>query len=101
MTSSYAINYLYAWPFCKAVNARCAAFFTNRSESWTATSIKFGIALLAPQLREDSEILSLQQMNVEKRLVAEYAGTGLTVGKHPMYYRRPEVRREKILSAEE
>jgi error-prone DNA polymerase len=52
-------------------------------------------------LREDSYICPLQKMNVEERLVADYAGTGLTVGKHPMYYRRPELRREKILTAEE
>jgi error-prone DNA polymerase len=52
-------------------------------------------------LREDSDALPLQQMNIEERLVADYAGTGLTVGKHPMYYRRQELRRGNILSAEE
>ena len=52
-------------------------------------------------LREDSAARPLQQMNVEERLVADYAGTGLTVGKHPMHYRRPELRRSNILSAEE
>jgi error-prone DNA polymerase len=52
-------------------------------------------------LREDSATRPLQQMNVEERLVADYAGTGLTVGKHPMYYRRPELRRGNILSAQE
>jgi error-prone DNA polymerase len=52
-------------------------------------------------LREDSVALPLQQMNIEERLVADYAGTGLTVGKHPMYYRRPELRRSNILSAQE
>jgi len=52
-------------------------------------------------LREDSGARPLQQMNVEERLVADYAGTGLTVGKHPMHYRRPELRRSNILSAEE
>jgi error-prone DNA polymerase len=52
-------------------------------------------------LREDSDALPLQQMNIEERLVADYAGTGLTVGKHPMYYRRPELRRGNILSAQE
>jgi error-prone DNA polymerase len=52
-------------------------------------------------LREDSDALPLQQMNVEERLVADYAGTGLTVGKHPMYYRRAELRRANILSARE
>ena len=35
-------------------------------------------------LRDASETLPLRQMNVEERLVADYAGTGLTVGKHPM-----------------
>lgn len=52
-------------------------------------------------LRDDSETLPLQQMNTEERLVADYAGTGLTVGKHPMYYRRPDLRRQKVLSAKE
>ncbi len=50
-------------------------------------------------LSEDSDALPLQQMNIEERLVADYSGTGLTVGKHPMYYRRPELRRGNILSS--
>jgi error-prone DNA polymerase len=52
-------------------------------------------------LREDSDARPLQQMNLEERLVADYAGTGLTVGKHPMHYRRSELRRSNILSAME
>jgi error-prone DNA polymerase len=52
-------------------------------------------------LREDSAARPLEQMNVEERLVADYGGTGVTVGKHPMHYRRPELRRCNILSAEE
>ena len=51
--------------------------------------------------REESDALPLQQMNVEERLVADYAGTGLTVGKHPLHYRRAELRSSDILSAEE
>jgi error-prone DNA polymerase len=52
-------------------------------------------------LREESAPRPLQQMTVDERLVADYAGTGLTVGKHPMYYRRPELRRRNIQSAED
>jgi error-prone DNA polymerase len=52
-------------------------------------------------LQDDSEISPLHQMNTEQRLIADYTGTGLTVGKHPMYYRRPELRRGNILSAQE
>jgi error-prone DNA polymerase len=52
-------------------------------------------------LQEDSEVLPLKQMNVEERLFADYAGTGLTTDRHPMYHRRPELRRQGIRSAEE
>jgi error-prone DNA polymerase len=40
-------------------------------------------------------------MTTEERLIADYAGTGLTIGRHPMAYRREELRRECILSADE
>jgi len=40
-------------------------------------------------------------MNTEERLVADYAGTGLTVGKHPMHYRRRELQSRNVLSAVE
>jgi error-prone DNA polymerase len=52
-------------------------------------------------LREECGSLPLQQLNTEERLIADYAGTGLTIGKHPMAYRREELRRKRILSAEE
>lgn len=52
-------------------------------------------------LRDDSETSPLRQMNTEERLVADYAGTGLTTDEHPMYYRRSELRDHSILSAEE
>ena len=41
----------------------------------------------------------LRQMTTEERLVADYSGTGVTVGRHPMAYRREELRRRRILSA--
>jgi len=52
-------------------------------------------------LQEDSGSLPLRQMSTEERLIADYASTGLTTGKHPMAYRREELRRKRILSAEE
>ena len=52
-------------------------------------------------LREDSPSLPLRQMNTEERLVADYSGTGLTIGKHPMAFRRSELHQQKILSAQE
>jgi error-prone DNA polymerase len=52
-------------------------------------------------LREETSSLPLHQMSTEERLIADYAGTGLTIGKHPMAYRREALRRENILSADE
>jgi error-prone DNA polymerase len=52
-------------------------------------------------LRDEMEISPLQQMNVQERMVADYAGTGLTIGKHPMFYRRAMLQRRGVLSAEE
>ncbi len=51
-------------------------------------------------LKDDSETLPLRQMDTEERLVADYSGTGLTVDKHPMYRRRPELQRQGVLTAE-
>jgi error-prone DNA polymerase len=47
-------------------------------------------------LREEAGTLPLQQMSTEERLIAGYAGTGLTIGKHPMAYRRLDLRRQEI-----
>jgi error-prone DNA polymerase len=52
-------------------------------------------------LRDDSESLPLKQMTPEERLIADYAGTGLTTDRHPMAYRREALRRQSILSAAE
>jgi error-prone DNA polymerase len=43
----------------------------------------------------------LAAMTPEERLVADFHGTGLTVGPHPMAYRRAELKRAGVLSAYE
>jgi len=52
-------------------------------------------------LQDVEETLPLKQMNVEERLRADYAGTGVTVGRHPMHYRRGVLRDDGVLSAQE
>ncbi len=52
-------------------------------------------------LQEETAAQALQPMTIEERLVADYAGTGLTVGPHPMTYRRAELRKQRILCASE
>jgi error-prone DNA polymerase len=55
----------------------------------------------ADVLRESSNQAPLKQMTTTERMVADYAGTGLTIGRHPMAYRRAELRRNGVLSAKE
>jgi hypothetical protein len=43
----------------------------------------------------------LNQLGPVVARIADYAGTGLTVGKHPVDYRRTALRRNNILSAAE
>jgi error-prone DNA polymerase len=43
----------------------------------------------------------LKRMNIEERLMADFHGTGMTLGPHPMAYRRQQLRRMGIKSAEE
>ncbi len=50
---------------------------------------------------EGSDKSPLRKMTTEERLVADYSGTGVTIGHHPMAYRREELRRRRILSAQE
>ena len=43
----------------------------------------------------------LRQMQTDERLVADYAGTGLSIDHHPMAYRRADLRATGVLSAKE
>jgi len=60
---------------------------------------------VGPLLREaaDNHTTSkpLKRMTTGERLTADYAGTGITTGPHPMAWHRERLRREGILSAEE
>jgi error-prone DNA polymerase len=52
-------------------------------------------------LQEDDASMPLQAMSTEERLVSDYAGTGLTVGRHPMFYRREQLRRQGVVAAQD
>jgi error-prone DNA polymerase len=41
----------------------------------------------------------LEEMNVHERLIADYTGTGLTVGPHPLTFRRQELAMKGVLPA--
>ena len=52
-------------------------------------------------LEDAAEPSPLRRMTDQERLVADYSGTGLTTDKHPMAYRRAELRRQHVLTAED
>jgi error-prone DNA polymerase len=56
---------------------------------------------LLEELPEPDYKSPLQAMNHEERLVADFHGTGLTVGPHPMAYRRPQMQQIGIRCASE
>jgi error-prone DNA polymerase len=43
----------------------------------------------------------LRQMTTDERLAADYAGSGLTTGPHPMAYHRSSLRQQGILSSQD
>jgi error-prone DNA polymerase len=57
---------------------------------------------LLESLDDDEEQTSpLQAMNPEERMVADYAGTGVTVGRHPMAHCRDQLRSMNVCRAED
>jgi error-prone DNA polymerase len=57
-----------------------------------------GVAEGALTLRADSPLLP---MTVEERLRADFRGTGITVGPHPLAYHRAELKKQGVRSASE
>jgi error-prone DNA polymerase len=57
--------------------------------------------LLKPHRGQYQPSSPLRQMTTEERLSADYSGTGLTVGQHPLHYRRKELQAMKVLTSSE
>jgi error-prone DNA polymerase len=62
----------------------------RRDALWQAESAARPAGPLLEQL-EDVAASPLQRMTTEERLTADFRGTGVTIGKHPMAYRREEM----------
>ncbi len=55
--------------------------------------------LLVELDRDEEESSPLQPMNPEERMVADYAGTGVTVGRHPMAHCRAQLHKLQVFRA--
>jgi error-prone DNA polymerase len=78
-----------------ALNSLAALHSTRkmhrRDALWQAQRSIRPVGPLLESLEEESDASPLTRMNTEERLWADFRGTGLTVGKHPMAYRRAEM----------
>ncbi|MGZ4832162.1 MAG: OB-fold nucleic acid binding domain-containing protein, partial [Terriglobales bacterium] len=75
--------------------------FHRRDALWQVASASRGEGPLLRAVPEPDAASPLQAMDREERLVSDFRGTGLTVGPHPMAYRRNELKAKGICTAAE
>jgi len=73
--------------------------FHRRDALWQVERAVRWSGPLLDELPESDGQSPLQIMNYEERLVADFNGTGLTIGPHPMQYRRAEMKKLGIYRA--
>ena len=73
----------------------------RRDALWQAQRAILPVGPLLAPLEEKGEPSPLVPMNTEERLWADYRGTGLTVGRHPMAWRRAEMNALRVVPAGE
>jgi error-prone DNA polymerase len=73
----------------------------RRDALWQVEKAGHRVGPLLQEITESDAVSPLSRMDVEERLVADYHGTGMTTGPHPMAYRRAEMRSLNIKSSAE
>jgi error-prone DNA polymerase len=71
----------------------------RRDALWDAERARRAAGPLFSSIDEPAGQSPLEQMTMRERLHADFSGTGLTVGRHPMAYFRDEVRKRGARSA--
>ncbi|MGA2194899.1 MAG: error-prone DNA polymerase [Bryobacteraceae bacterium] len=71
----------------------------RRDALWQAQRSVLPVGPLLAPLEETGQPSPLARMNTDERLYADYHGTGLTIGKHPMAYRRTEMNALRVTRA--
>jgi error-prone DNA polymerase len=73
----------------------------RRDAMWASERARRAAGPLLDTLGETEQSSPLRQMNLKERLHADFSGTGLTVGRHPMAYYRPEMDRQGVRTAQD
>jgi error-prone DNA polymerase len=71
----------------------------RRDALWQAQRSILPVGPLLGALEETGEPSPLARMNTSERLTADYHGTGINIGKHPMAYRRTEMNALRVTRA--
>jgi error-prone DNA polymerase len=71
----------------------------RRDALWQAQRAILPVGPLLAPLEEIDAPSPLARMNTEERLWADYRGTGMTIGRHPMAYRRAEMNARGVIPA--
>jgi len=71
----------------------------RRDALWNVERARRTAGPLFDQIQEYDADSPLSQMGIKERLHADFHGTGLTVGRHPMSYYRPEMDRRRVRTA--
>ncbi len=82
-----------------AVGALAALGGGRRDDLWAAAVVSPGPLFAAAAAGERTPPGPLGAMTVEERLAADYAGTGVTLGPHPLALRRRELARQGVTRA--
>ncbi len=72
---------------------------TRRDALWQVERVTRAAGELYEELLEKDGNSPLQQMTLTERVDADFRGTGLTIGKHPVAYHRGELKKLKALRA--
>jgi error-prone DNA polymerase len=73
----------------------------RRDALWQVEKYSCRVPPLLEGVIEQDKTSPLKPMKVEERLVADFHGTGMTTGPHPMAYQRERLRQMGIVSASE
>ena len=71
----------------------------RRDALWDAERARRPAGPLLDAVQQIEQSSPLQQMTLKERLHADFTGTGLTVGRHPMAYYRQEMERKGVRKA--
>ncbi|SRR6266481_300532 len=73
----------------------------RRDALWQVQKYSARVLPMLEGVIEQDASSPLKRMEIEERLVADFHDTGMTVGPHPMAYRRQQLREKGIVSARE